>query len=370
MNRRRFLGFLQKEFRHIFRDRRTMLILFGMPIVQILLFGFAITNEIKNANVAILDHAHDDVSREITNRILSSGYFSLYGNLNSVKEIETAFRSGKVKEVIVFEHDLAKNLYTKNTANIQLIGDATDPNTANTLIGYTRAIIQSYQQQLNKTAMPPAIIQPEVRMWFNEELKGVYLFVPGVMTIIMMLVSAMMTAISLAREKETGTLEALMVSPLRPTQVIVGKVIPYLVLSFCITLVTLAMASFVFHVPIRGNIFLLLGEVLLFVCTALSMGILISSIAPNQMAAMLISMMGLMLPTIILSGYIFPIDNMPVPLQIISNIIPARWFISMLRDIMLKGAGLGVVWKQTVVLSFMAFAFLFLAVRRFKMKLT
>jgi len=370
MNRRRFLGFLQKEFRHIFRDRRTMLILFGIPIVQILLFGFAITNEIKNANVAILDRAHDDVSREITNKILSSGYFSLYGNLNSEKEIETAFRSGKVKEVIVFEHDLAKNLYTKNTANIQLIGDATDPNTANTLIGYTRAIIQSYQQQLNKTAMPPAIIQPEVRMWFNEELKGVYLFVPGVMTIIMMLVSAMMTAISLAREKETGTLESLMVSPLRPTQVIVGKVIPYLVLSFCITLVTLAMASFVFHVPIRGNIFLLLGEVLLFVCTALSMGILISSIAPNQMAAMLISMMGLMLPTIILSGYIFPIDNMPVPLQIISNIIPARWFISMLRDIMLKGAGLGVVWKQTVVLSFMAFAFLFLAVRRFKMKLT
>ncbi|MEI7802370.1 MAG: ABC transporter permease, partial [Bacteroidota bacterium] len=208
-----------------------------------------------------------------------------------------------------------------------------------------------------------------VRMWFNEELKGVYLFVPGVMTIIMMLVSAMMTSISLAREKETGTLEALMVSPLKSWQVILGKVIPYLVLSFSITLVTLALSMFVFHVPIRGNIFLLLGEVLLFVITALSFGILISSIAPNQMAAMLISMMGLMLPTIILSGYIFPIDNMPVPLQVLSNIIPARWFISMLRDIMLKGAGWSVVGKDTCVLAFMAIVFLVLASRRFKMKL-
>ncbi|GDX51724.1 transport permease protein [Bacteroidota bacterium] len=369
MNRRRFFGFLQKEFRHIFRDRRTMLILFGMPIVQILLFGFAITNEIKNVNVAVLDMAHDDVSRDITNRILSSEYFHLYQNLNSEKEIETAFKSGKVKEVIVFENNLAKNIYAKNLGNIQLIGDATDPNTANTIVAYTRAILLNYQQELNKGSKPPAIIQTEVRMWFNEELKGVYLFVPGVMTIIMMLVSAMMTSISLAREKETGTLEALMVSPLKSWQVILGKVIPYLVLSFSITLVTLALSMFVFHVPIRGNIFLLLGEVLLFVITALSFGILISSIAPNQMAAMLISMMGLMLPTIILSGYIFPIDNMPVPLQVISNIIPARWFISMLRDIMLKGAGWSVVWKDTCVLAFMAVVFLFLASRRFKMKL-
>ncbi|TSA51190.1 MAG: ABC transporter permease, partial [Sphingobacteriales bacterium] len=239
MNRRRFFGFLQKEFRHIFRDRRTMLILFGMPIVQILLFGFAITNEIKNVNVAVLDMAHDDVSRDITNRILSSEYFHLYQNLHSEKEIETAFKSGKVKEVIVFENNLAKNIYSKNIGNIQLIGDATDPNTANTIVAYTRAILLNYQQELNKGSKPPAIIQTEVRMWFNEELKGVYLFVPGVMTIIMMLVSAMMTSISLAREKETGTLEALMVSPLKSWQVILGKVIPYLVLSFCITLVTL-----------------------------------------------------------------------------------------------------------------------------------
>ncbi len=369
MNTRRFFGFLQKEFRHIFRDRRTMLILFGMPIVQILLFGFAITNEIKNVNIAILDHAHDAVSRDITNRILSSQYFHLYQNLNSEKEIEGAFKSGKVKLVIVFEHDLAKNIYTKNQANIQLLGDATDPNTANTLIGYSRAIILSYQQELNKGVTPAAVIQTEIRMWFNEELKGVYLFVPGVLTIIMMLVSAMMTSISLAREKETGTLEALMVSPLKSWQVILGKVIPYLILSFTITLLVLALSRFVFFVPIRGNIFLLLGEVLLFIITALSFGILISSIAPNQMAAMLISMMGLMLPTIILSGYIFPIDNMPLPLQVLSNIIPARWFISMLRDIMLKGAGWSVVWKDTCVLAFMALVFLTLASRRFKMKL-
>jgi ABC-2 type transport system permease protein len=366
---KRFIGFLRKEFYHISRDKRTLLILFGMPVAQVILFGFAITNEIKNAPIAILDHAQDDATRDITSKLLSSGYFQLYENLHDEDAIYKSFRKGKIKLAVVFEANFAERLGNEGAANVQIIADATDPNTANTLANYTRAIIASYQQSLNVNKTLPAQIDAEVKMMYNQEMKGVFMFVPGVIVIILMLVSALMTSVSITREKELGTMEVLMVSPLRPYQIILGKVMPYMLLAFINTIVVLSLGKFVFGVPIRGNIALLLAEAFLFISTALSLGILISTIAPNQQTAMMMSLMGLMLPTILLSGFIFPVSSMPVALQVLSNLVPAKWFLRIIKNIMLKGAELRYIWQETLVLFGMASFFILLSARRFKLKL-
>lgn len=365
---KRFWGFVKKEFYHIFRDYRTMIILFGMPIVQVLLFGFVITNEIKNAKIAIYDKSKDEVTIAISNKILSSGYFILEKNISNQSEIEQSFKEGEIKQVIIFEDNFASRLFKENIAHVQILADASEPNTANLLVNYTNAIIRDY---VNKTIEKPQIMQivPEVRMMYNENLKGVYMFVPGIMAMILMLVSAMMTSISIAREKELGTMEVLLVSPLKPIQVILGKVTPYFVLSFISGMSILLLGRFVFGVPIHGNAFLLLSITMLFTLLALSLGILISTVSSSQQTAMIISMFALMLPTILLSGFIFPIENMPMPLQIISNIMPPRWFIIILKNIMLKGTGFLYIWKETLILLVMTIFFIVMSAKKYKIRL-
>jgi len=363
-------GFIIKEFYHIFRDVRTMIILFGMPVVQILLFGFALTNEIKDAGIAILDPSKDLVTKEITGKIVASDYFRLIENLDNERQIEEKFREGKIKEVIVFEDNFAEKLEKDKKASIHIIGDASDPNTASLLANYTTAIIKDYQVGLLQSqATVPITITAEPEMLFNQELKGVFMFVPGIVTVLLMLVCAMMTSISIAREKELGTMEVLLVSPLKPVQIIVGKVTPYIVLSLINALTILFLGYFVFGVPIRGNLGLLLFETVLFIVMALSMGILISTIAKNQQVALFISLAGLMLPTILLSGFIFPVENMPWPLQWLSNIMPSKWFIIIIRSIMLKGSGIQFIWKETLIILLMISIFIGLSVRNFKVRL-
>ena len=363
-------GFIIKEFYHIFRDARTMIILFGMPVVQILLFGFALTNEIKNARIAVLDYSKDDVTAEIIAKITSSGYFILEENLVSEDQIEAKFKQGKIKQVIIFEANFAENLERSKKTGIHIIGDASDPNTANLLANYTQAIIKDYQAGLLvNEAVTPVFITPEPKLLFNPELKGVFMFVPGIITILLMLVCAMMTSISIAREKEMGTMEILLVSPLRPIQIIIGKVTPYVVLSLFNAISILLLGYFVFGMPMRGNIVLLLLETILFILMALSMGILISTISKTQQVALMISLAGLMLPTILLSGFIFPVENMPVVLQIISNLMPSKWFIIIIKGIMLKGIGLQYIWKETLILIIMTIVFIGLSVKNFKIRL-
>jgi ABC-2 type transport system permease protein len=363
-------GFVIKEFYHIFRDVRTMIILFGMPVAQILLFGFALTNEIKNARIAILDPSKDEVTREITQKIVASGYFLLDQNLQSFDQIEEKFREGKIKQVVIFESDFAEHLRKEGQADVQIIGDASDPNTASILANYTIGILKTYQiEMMQSAAGMPMQIMPETKMLFNDELKGVYMFVPGIITVLLMLVCAMMTSIAIAREKELGTMEILLVSPLKPIQIIVGKVTPYVILSFINAITILIMSYYVFDMPIRGSLVLLLLESILFSVMALSMGILISTISKDQQVALLISLAGLMLPTILLSGFIFPIENMPLPLQILSNIMPSKWFIIIVKTIMLKGAGLAYIWKETVIIAGMTLVFIGLSVRNFKVRL-
>ncbi|WP_165731708.1 ABC transporter permease [Polaribacter sp. 20A6] len=366
---KRFIGFIKKEFYHIFRDRRSLFILFGMPIAQIMLFGFAITNEINNVDIAILDHSKDATTEEIINKIAASKYFSIKQIIEKEADIETIFKKGQIKAVLNFEKDFSKNLIKENKATVQIITDATDPNTANTISNFVNAILQKYQQELNKEITIAYQIIPETRMMYNPELKSVYMFVPGVMTIILMLVSAMMTSISITKEKELGTMEILLVSPIKPFQVIIGKVFPYIFLSIINAVVIVLLSIFIFKMPVQGSLLLLGLESVLFIISALALGILISTISATQQTAMMISLMGLMLPVILLSGFIFPITSMPLPLQVISNIIPAKWFIIIIKGIMLKGVGLQYVWKETLILLGMTVFFIALSIKKYKIRL-
>ena len=366
---KRFIGFIRKEFYHIFRDKRSLFILFGMPIAQIMLFGFAITNEINNVDIAILDNSKDATTQEIIHKIAASKYFSINQILKHEPEIEESFRKGKIKAVLYFEKDFSKNLIKDKKAVIQIITDATDPNTANTISNYTNSILQKYLKTINKDIQIAYQIIPETRMVYNPELKSVFMFIPGVMTIILMLVSAMMTSISITKEKELGTMEILLVSPIKSYQVILGKVFPYIFLSVINAIVIVLLSIFIFEMPVKGSLFLLGFESVLFIINALSLGILISTISQTQQTAMMISLMGLMLPVILLSGFIFPITSMPVPLQMISNIIPAKWFIIILKAIMLKGVGLSFIWKETLVILAMTVFFIGLSIKKYKIRL-
>ena len=366
---KRFWAFVRKEFYHISRDKRTLLILIGMPLVQILLFGYAITNEIRDAKIAFLDYSRDDQTDLIQDKILASSYFQLTDILYHVDEVEEIFKDGETKVVVIFERDFGKLLENEGRAAIQIVADASDPNTANTLVSYLQAIINDYNLESNTLSGTPYQVSLESRLWYNPELKGVYYFVPGLIAILLMLVSAMMTSISIAREKELGTMEVLLASPMKPIQVILAKVVPYMLLSLLDALIILAMGKFVFEVPILGSFFLLLVEAILFIILALSLGILISTIAETQQTALLFSLMGLMLPTILLSGFIFPVENMPWILRTISNIIPARWFIIIVKSIMLKGAGIDLIWKETLILFGFIFFFVLVSVRKFKVRL-
>jgi len=347
-----------------------MVIIFLLPIVQLLLFGKVINNDLQDSKIGILDQSHDNTTREITSKLLSSGYFLLGEELQAGDDVEDVFRKGKVKMIVTFGPEFEKSLERDGKADVQLLADASDPNTARILTNYASGIINDYvkKEKLQNIQLPNQI-NTEVRMLYNEGLKSVYMFVPGIMAMILMLISAMMTSISISREKELGTMEVLLASPLKPIQIILGKVTPYLLLSFINTLTIILLGVFVFGVPIKGSFIFLMAESFLFILMALSLGILISTVAPNQMVAMFISVLALMLPTILLSGFIFPIKNMPWPLQILSNVMPPRWFIVIIRNIMLKGTGILFVWKETLILMFMTFVFIALSIKNFKIRL-
>ena len=368
----RFFAFVNKEFLHIFRDKRTLLILFGMPLLQVLLFGFALTNEIKNANIALLDNDHGVHSQQITNRLLASGYFRLQSNLRSYHDMEGAFRQGTLKMAVVFPAHFTSDYAHGRAAQVQLVGDASEQNTAISLISYATAIIRGYTAEQvpgGELTPPPMQINVLSRMVFNPELKGAFVFVPGVMALVLLLVSAMMTSVTIAREKEVGTMDVLLVSPLNQFQILFGKIVPYMLLSFINGIIIIGLGIFLLGMPLQGSLILLLAETLLFIVLALSIGLLISSIANSQLVAMFGSLIIMLMPSLFLSGFIFPIESMPQPLQLISAIIPAKYFIAIVKGIMIKGVGLSVLWPETLVLVGMVFGFILLTLRNLKPRL-
>lgn len=364
-----FFAFVKKEFLHIWRDKRTTIILLGMPVIQIIIFGFALTNEVKNSKIAILDQSKDAAAISLINEIEASNYFEINQYLSSYSEIESAFRKGKIKLAIVIPNNFGEDLKHFNKTTVQLIADASDPNVANTLTNYATAVIIDYQNRITSNQKLPYTISTETRMLYNPQLKGAYNFVPGVMAMVLLLVCTMMTAITIVREKEMGTMEIMLVSPMKPQLVVFAKAVPYLLLSSINIASILLLSVYVLEVPINGSLLLLVLESLLFTLVSLALGLLISAGVDSQQSAMFISLVALFLPTVMLSGFMFPIENMPLPLRTISNIVPAKWYYSIVKSVMIKGLSIQGVWKETLVLCGMLFFFLAVAIKRFKIRL-
>jgi ABC-2 type transport system permease protein len=366
---KQFIAFVRKEFYHVFRDRKTLLLLFGMPIVQIVLFGFALTNEIKNTKIVICDYSNDIATRRMIDKLEVSDNFEIEKTILSHSQIEDVFKEGKVKLVIVFPANFDNDLTHLNKAQVQIIADASDPNTASTLTNYASNIILSYQSERLEGLQIPFQIEPTFRMIYNPELKGATNFVPGVMALVLLLISVLMTSVSIVKEKETGTMEVLLVSPFSAILVVISKAIPYFILSFFNLIAILLLSVYLLDLPIKGSVLLLFAESSLLVITALSLGLLISNSTASQRTAMIMSVLGMMLPTIFLSGFVFPLENMPKALQIISNIVPAKWYYIIVKSIMIKGLGFTAIWKETLVLVGMTVFLLFISIKKFKVRL-
>jgi ABC-2 type transport system permease protein len=366
---KKLLSFIHKEFLHVFRDRRTLLIMFGLPVVQILLFGYAMTSEVKNARILIWDQSGDVQTRQIVNKLKTSSYFIVEDAPPGFNALEKEFKKGEIKCAVVFPAGFGDDLFHGGKAQVQLVADGSDPNTAKTIISYLSAILGDYQKQISPAAGLPYKIIPETRMLYNEEGNGSLNFIPGVMALILMMVCTALTSVSIVKEKELGTMEILLVSPFKPVMVLVAKAVPYLALSFANFTLIVLLAVFVLDVEIKGSVALLFLESTLYIITCLSLGLLISNTTNTQQTALLLSMMGMMIPTLIFTGFMFPLENMPLVFRIISHAVPARWYFLIIKAVMLKGLGFGYVWKETLILAAMTLGLLGIALKNFKTRL-
>lgn len=350
---KQFFSFIIKETKHIVRDKRTMLMLFGMPIVMMLLFGFAITNEVKNIRVVIVTSNSDYATQQVVDRLAASEYFKITKVVDTPAEAKQTIRAQKADMAVVFAQDFASK-----KSGYQLIIDGTDPNMAQQWTTYANAVITNSRAGIVNT-----------KMLYNPQMKSSYNFVPAIMGTLLMLVCAMMTSISIVREKEKGTMEVLLVSPIRPIMIVVAKVIPYLVLAFAILIVILLMSTFVLDVPIQGSLFSIFFVSTIYILLALSLGLLVSTIAKTQLMALLLSAMVLMMPIIMFSGMMFPIESMPKILQYVSAVIPTRYYISAMRKLMIMGVGIEQIYYEVIVLIGMLTALLTLSLAKFNKRL-
>jgi ABC-2 type transport system permease protein len=372
-------GLLRKEVYHILRDRRTLVVIVALPVLQVIIFGYAIRTDVDHVRLAIVDPAPDSVTLAMRARFGAAGVFETVAVVPRIEQLEELFRRGTAQGAVVFEAGFAERLARGLPAGLLIIADATEPNTGSIVSAYANAVVQGYEQEGEAAPRTPHLaplqprgpvrIVPSIRMRFNPTRESSNLFVPGLMAFVLTIISSLMTAISLTREKETGTMEALLVSPLRPWQIILGKVAPYLVVGFASVVGVILEARLVFHVPLRGSLPLLLAEGLLFILVSLSLGILISARTSSQRVAMLGALVGTMLPTMLLSGFIFPLESMPWPLRAISVVVPARWFVLVARSIMLKGVGLSYLWRPSLALLAMAVLLLAASTRAFHERL-
>ena len=366
-----FFIFVRKEFIQMFRDVRTLMILFGLPITLVVLLGFALTNEIKDARIVVCDYAHDTYSRQIVQLLAANPNFIVQESLMSHEEIDRAFRSGRVKLAVVFPAGFRDQLLHTRRAELQIVADASDPNTADLLTGYVESVVRGYASSLQSERAPtaPPLIDLNVRALYNPELRSAVNFVPGVIAFVLMMISVLMTSVSIVREKEFGTMEVLLASPIRPLYIILAKAVPYFALSLVDLVSILLLSAFVLDVPIEGSLFLLFGVSMLYILLALSLGLMISTLVESQVAAMLSSGMALMAPTMIFSGLMFPIESMPVVLQWVSTLMPARWYIAAMRKIMIQGASLVHVETEILALTLMTSVLILVSLYKFKTRL-
>jgi ABC-2 type transport system permease protein len=366
---KQFVSFVSKEFHHIFRDRTTMAILLLLPILMLILFGYAINTEIRNTRIAIYDPSNDEATRAITEKLNASEYFTVVEYIDHPHEVEKHFLSGSVQMVVSFSQNFYENMVRTGDAQVALITDGTDPNSAKTIVTYVTNILGQYQMDKFRIESIPFQIDPHLKLLYNPQMKGAYNFVPGVMGMILMLICAMMTSISIAREKEMGTMEVLLVSPVKPLVMILAKTIPYFFLSLVNLATILLLSVFLLGVPIAGSFFWLIILSLIYLFVNLSLGLVISSFAKSQLVALLMSGMVLMIPVIMLSGLMFPVENMPKFFQVLSQIIPAKWYIVGVKKIMIKGLSFSAVTTELSVLLGMALLLIAISFKKFKFRL-
>lgn len=361
------MAFIHKEFLHVFRDKRTLLIMFGLPIAQLLIFGYALTNEVKNARLLIVNPSSDVANEQLIQKIDASSYFTVTHVEKNSQNLEKYFKNGEAQSALIFPENFLSS--TVEPSEIQIITDATDPNFAKTVINYLTAIVMDFIQQPSAGRQPMMTIKSEVRMLYNPSLNGSMNFVPGVIAMIMMIVCTTLASVAVVREKETGTMEVLLVSPVRPIYVLISKAVPYFVLSVAIFVVVMLISNLMLDVPIRGNILLISLISVVYILTCLAFGLMISNVTASQSEAMLISIVAIMLPILIFTGFLFPLENMPLIFQWIANILPARWYFLIIQSVMLKGLGIADVWMELCILLGMMVVLLAISLRKFNIRL-
>ncbi len=369
---------LWKEFKQISRDPRMLGITFGLPIVMLLVFGYAINFDVKHVKLAIFDQSHTAESRALYGAFFRNDYFDLAGYLQADGEVRRALDGGTAKAVLIIPPTYTRDLAAGRTASVQLLIDGSDSTAASTAIGYTNALLQQQALQIKMQALTRAGVRVSgaalpidlrLRYWYNPELKSTTFTIPGLIAVILMMLATLLTSATVARERERGTFEQLAVSPIRPIEIMLGKLAPYVIIAFADVIFVVLAAILLFNIPFRGNYALLLLESVLFLTAGMGLGLLISTVAPSQQIAMMISLMATQLPSILLSGFVFPVRSMPMVIQWLSNVFPATHYIFALRTLFLKGGGMAELWPQTLFLFCFAVLMLVGSATRFKKKL-
>ena len=365
-----FLAFTQKEFFHILRDRKTLLVLVVLPISQLLIFGFALNSSLTEMPTAVLDLSNDRMSRQIISKIDASSTFKVEEYVHSMQEVDELFKSGKLSQVFVFMPGFEREIKRTGKGNVQIIMDASLQINASTLESYILATLLEYQQEINAGRELPIQIIPEVKMRYNPRLDSAFHFVPGVIGIVLMLVCSMMASLAIVKEKESGTMEVLLVSPVRPPVIILAKLVPYLLVGMINIVVILLISVFILNVPIAGNIFLLFLVGTIFTLSSLALGIMVSVLTKTQRSAIIISIAGLMLPAITLSGFIFPLGSLSLLMKVIVHLMPVTLFISAARNIMIKGLGMDAVYPELFGLIVITVVLIVISIKCFKNRLS
>ena len=364
----RIVPIIQKEFIHIVRDPRSLTIIFLLPIIMILLYGYAITFDIKEIKLGILDYDHTDASRELVQKLTSSNYFKITAYLQNREDVEEAMLHRRILAALVIPVGYAEMIKTLPQTQLQLLVDGAHSNAATVAINYIKSFLLTYSLELNAQLLrPPIQLQP--RVWYNPELTSSVFIVPGLVAVIMMLICALLTSVTIAREREMGTMEQILVSPIRPVEIIFGKIAPYILLAFMDAVVIIICARLIFHVPFRGNPLLLILSSIIYIYASLSLGVFISARVKTQQIAMMLAQLSTTLPSVMLSGFIFPILSMPKILQVISYLVPAKYFLIIIRGIMLKGIGIQYFYHQIIFLLAFGTTLLLVSVKRFKTNL-
>ncbi len=364
---KRISAIAKKEFLHILHDPRSLIIIIVLPVLQLIIFGYALNMEIQNIDVAVIDHSRTSISRNLIEKFKGSKYFSLLPYSGTIQEIDKLFLERKARAILIIDKDFHRNFQRQKTAPVQILIDASDPNAATMIKQYCNGVIMHFNETYN--AQLPLLFEVKPRIWYNPDLKSDYFFIPGLIALILVMISALLTSITITREKEMGTMEQILVSPIKPLEIVLGKVLPYVSLAFLDGVVILLLGIVIFDVPFIGNYLLLLLLSILYIITALALGLMISTITKTQQVAMMVAIAVTLLPTIMLSGFIFPLKSMPLILQIISYIVPAKYYLIIIRGIMLKGNTLFQLAGPTLFLFLITLFLMINSVRKFSINL-